>query len=519
MRGADSGRAWTGSRFAATALLLASLSILGKLAALVREIVVARAFGAGSELDAFLIAFTIPDILGTVALYVALNAFLPAYVRAGTQSAVAASALARVYAVRMTLVLGGVAVVLALMARPLVAMLAPELAPEAATQATRLLQLLAIIVVLRGWEGLTRAILNAWRRFALPTVASLMVGTVVAATVFLFAESSGIQALTWGTLSGAAIPLVMMAPSCWRGFRGRGGAGLEVGVVSSVVLLVAIEATALVFPLIDRALANRSLGDGSISALAYARTLYEAPFNILALALAVPLFPELARLHAKGDRDAFRALAVRGVRVMVGVLLPVAAMILVVRVPLVRAIYERGAFEAGDTLLTASALVGYAIGLPFLGMSAILLYAGYASDRHGRVLRFRVVALAFKLALSLLFVRFLGVAGLALATAGFSIVFCILAVRDMLGSVSEVIPAPRVVLPASAVAAGVAFGVAQVATRFEFDSGLGGLASQAVAWGAGLSVYALACRWGRVEEVLWAEQRLRDRWLTSRPES
>jgi putative peptidoglycan lipid II flippase len=510
-------RAVVARRIARTTLLLASVALLGKAIGFFRQIVIARTYGTGPDLDAYFVAVTLPEMAATLSMFVSLNLFLPLYV-SEREARGNAAALAAAFLGRLSGILLVASALLAGLAPWLVHALAPEMEGAYYRTAVASLRVLSFTVLLRGLEGGFRGVLNAHRRFFLPTLVAVSVNLVVIACVLGLAAELGIMALTWGTLAGSVVPVLVVLPLAARTLPGLFRRPAEthprlVEVRRLLPWIIAIEACGLVLPLIDRALADRYLPDGRISALAFGRLLYEVPFDLAGITLAVTLFPELALFHARGDVARFRTLVRRGVRAVVVVLLPVAVLLVAFPLPVVRAVYERGAFDAAASALTAHAVWAYATGLPLLGVAILLGQAVYATRRLRAYLFVRLGALAVKLVLSWALIPWLGHAGIALGTTAFFLVLVVALLPGAAGGWRGVIPRPGALLGAIAAALATAGALNLAFAQVGAERGLAGFGAQALVWSVSALAYLAVCRWGRIEEVLWAERWARRRLL------
>ena len=504
-------------RVAGATLIVAVISVASKFVGMLREMVVARTFGAGGDLDAFYVANTLPEMLSVMAFFVAINLFLPEYLAERERSPESADRLARAFMARAGIAFLGVALVLALTAELIVDLVAPGLDPRLRELAVLSLRLLSVLVVLRGFDGSLRGLLHAHRRFVAPVLGMTLFSVTIMVFVLVFGRSWGILALTVGWVVGGAAPVLIMAVVARNFLRGSGWRShpLLATIARRLPWLIAIEALGLVIPLVDRALASRSLDPGAISSLAFALVLQKLPFDVIGLTVAATLFPEFATLRARRKDKEFRALVRRGIRALVAVMLPAAALFWVLHEPLVRALFERGAFDAADTVLTGAALRGYALGLPFLGVSAVLMQAAYAWGNLRMLLSVRFAALVVKFGVSLALLPVLGHVGLALGTSAFYLVFVLLLIRPMTGGFRGLVPRPLILFGATGISALVAwFGAAGLASR-GWDSGVSGMVGLAVLVAVALGLYGVLCRVGKVEEVLWIEDMARrklSRW-------
>ena len=500
------------ARVAGAALLLTGFGALTKALGLVRELVVARTFGTGAEYDAFLLGYVLPEALSWMVLFVMLYLFLPAYLRVREGDPREAERFAGAFLLRAGALLLGGSLVLALAARPLVRLLAPDLDPALEGIAVLGLRITGWLVLLRGLEGGFRGLLNSHRRFALPGLTMVIANLGVIVAVLLLASRFGTVSVGIGLTGGLALATVLVAVQALATEPGLRRPRADHPELARILRLLpwflAVEALGLSLPLVDRLIAVRTLEPGAISALAYANALARIPNDMFAVAVAAVVFPELATHAARADLVEGRRVLGRALRVVTGSLLPVTALLLVLAVPFIRAVYQRGAFDAAATDLTAPALRAFAVGLVLQGWFTVLSPAAYAREQHRRLLGVRLLALAVKIAASLVLVRFLGHAGLALGATAFYGVVALGFVPDLVGSWRGIVPRPAVVLPAAAVAALVAWGIQAGADRWVGTAGWPALLGTGIAFVGGGLVYLLVCRAGNVEEVREMERRL-----------
>jgi len=157
------------------------------------------------------------------------------------------------------------------------------------------------------------------------------------------------------------------------------------------------------------------VGAGAASWLTYADRLMEFPIALLGVALSAVLTPQLAAVQANGESAAYSALLDWGLRLMLLLALPSAVALLVFAEPMVAVLYHRGAFKAADVLQTASAVMGYGIGLIGLVAIKVLAPGFYAKQDMRTPVRIAIGVLVLTQALNAAFVPFFGVAGLALS--------------------------------------------------------------------------------------------------------
>ncbi|WP_405658599.1 lipid II flippase MurJ [Streptomyces sp. RK9] len=377
--GTDSGTDPGNAFLAKAAVVTAVLTVAGSLLGLVRDQVLAHFFGAGSATDAFLVAWTVPEMAATLLIEDGLAFFLvPAFSLALARRAAAEGAggpdpvraLVAASLPRMTLWFVGACLAIVVAAPLLVAALAPGLPdPGLAVDCTRLTATCALSF---GLAGYCSAALRAHQRFAAPAAVYVVYNTAIIATLFLLAAPLGVRAAAVGVALGGVLMVVVQAPFLWRQLRLRGAAGaagrqaprgeqavrLETAVIWTVLLFALCRQSQV---LIERFLAS-SLPAGAISHLNYAQKVAQMPM-VLSLMLCTVTFPVVARALAAGETERARDRVERDLVLAGCVVLCGAATIVAVAPDLVRLLFQRGAFTAADTAATAAVMRVYAIGL------------------------------------------------------------------------------------------------------------------------------------------------------------
>jgi putative peptidoglycan lipid II flippase len=292
---------------------------------------------------------------------------------------------------------------IALLADPLVAAsVGRGFDPEKRALTAQILRLLLIQPVLLGLGGLAKAALESFDRFALPAIGSNLynVGIIGGA---LLAPWLGINGLVWGVIAGAALFLLVQLP----GLRGVGARYIlnverrtqNVEQASRGGMFYALRSTLYAPGIrqVGRLLAPRLfgqsawqinmiaiasfatlLGTGAVAANGYALQLMLLPHGLIALSMGTVVFPRLARHFAAGELASLRAVALGAVRSVLFLALPAAAVLAVLGLPIVRLLYQRGAFDATSTTLTSQALGFYALGLAAYAAAEILVRTFYA---------------------------------------------------------------------------------------------------------------------------------------------
>lgn len=412
---------------------LSGLTLGSRLLGLAREQVFARLFGAGLYADALVVAFRIPNLLRDLFAEGALSAALvPALSRAraagGDEDA---AALGRSVLSAILLIVGAITA-LGLIATPWVfegiaggfaGGEAGELKRDATIRLTRLLfpflLLISVAAVLRG-------VLNTYRHFAAPALGPPLANAIaIAAGVGLAAAGAGesLAATGWALalLAGGVASVAVQVPALRRtGLRLRPTLRLahpELGRMLPQLAVAAIGLAAVqVNIVIGTTLASR-LPEGSVAALNYAFRLVHLPIGMIGVAIATIAAVDVSARLASGERDAAAHGLAASLRLTAFLAAPSAVGLWVLADPIVRLVYEHGAFTAADTALAASAVRGYGIGLVFYAITKVQVPACYALGVTRVPLVGSLGAMACYAAWAISTFRTLGVFGLAIGTS------------------------------------------------------------------------------------------------------
>lgn len=419
-----------------SASVVSLFTLASRVTGLVRELLIATAFGASALTDAFNVAFRIPNLFRRLFAEGAFSqAFVPVLARSRaqhgdevTKESIDNVATALAWSVLVLSILG-------VLASPwLVWALASGLQqdPRGYASAVHMTRWMFPYIAFMSMVALSAGILNTWKRFAVPAATPVLLNvSVIAAAWFLSPwlvrqGYEAIYALPVGVMVGGVLQLAVQIPALARlGLLPR--LGLRPAAVKSAwtnpatrnilrlmgpaLLGVGVAQISL---LINTQIASH-LAPGSVSWLTYADRLMEFPTAMLGVALGVVLMPQLAAAKATGDSDRYAAMLDWGLRLVLLLGLPCAAALLVFSQPLVSVLYHYGAFTDRDVQQTTMALTGYGVGL--LGLVAIKVLApGYYANQDIRTpVRIAVVVLVLTQIFNLILVPYLAHAGLALS--------------------------------------------------------------------------------------------------------
>ena len=400
---------------------------------LIREQVFAGLFGAGKNLDAFLMAFRLPNLLRDLFAEGALStAFITTFSgKIATEGDESAWRLANKVATLTAVFMGGVTLLGILFAPQLVDLLTWGSWPPDKTALTILLtRIMWPFMLLVSLAALVMGILNAKHVFGPPAMASsyFNLGSIIGGVAigWWLDPHFGARSLTGlaiGTLIGGAWQLIAQFPSLHRvGYKYRADFQWRDEGVRTVLGLMApavIAASAVQVNVLVNSGFAASLGNGPVSWLNIAFRLMQLPLGIFGVAIGTVTLPLVSKSAAIGNIDEFRTILARGMRLAFLLTIPSAIGLAMLASPIISVIYQHGRFTAEMTRQTASALQFYAVGLVSYAVLKVLTPAFYAIGKRNTPMVVSFLAIGTNLFLNWLFTFRLGWGhrGLAFSTS------------------------------------------------------------------------------------------------------
>jgi murein biosynthesis integral membrane protein MurJ len=385
----------------------------------IEKLLLAYFFGTGIEIDAYLVAYSLPFGAFVVLREVVRASLVPTLMR--TWRAAERDGW-RLFSIVGTvlLVLLGIATIAGVLAAPsLVSLMAPGFSGDQRLMAIRLTRLVMPALLLLGLSTLTMATLQGQKRFNLPALGE---ASFRAGPLLLLVTVGGIQATAVGVVLGALGKLAIETLGLRR-YLGQVRLSLDLSFppVRTVGRLAAPLLAGLFFslfigPLVENAFATKA-GIGGVSALAYARKIVETLAAILPYTLGLVLLPFSAEMAAGQDEQALTRTLARAVRGLTLIFLPATMGLLLLHEPFVQLLFERGAFTAASTQLTAGALLFYALALLPFALEVIIVQFFFARQDTLTPVIADVVTFALNVALIPLLMPALGLGGIALSVA------------------------------------------------------------------------------------------------------
>jgi putative peptidoglycan lipid II flippase len=507
-----------GGRVARNTALFSILTMFSRVAGLGREVVAASYFGTGGPASAFTLAFLVPNLISNLFAQAALSAaFVPVFtdlLQKGRRAE--AVRLASTLFWIMLIALGAITAFFVLAAGAIMPLfIGPHFSGAVESLTVGLSQVLFPVVLLLGLTGLLVGVLQSYEHFTLPALAPAVWNVViVVALVVLRPEFHGeeqIYAYAVGILIATGVQLAMAL-----GALGRIDFRLQVRIdwhdprIRQVFMLMLPVTIGLGIVNLDQ-LINAAFGtlvsEHAPRAIESAFRIYMLPQGIFSVAVATVLFPTLSRMASLRDPDGMRRAVGIGMRQINLLLIPAAAFMIVLSTPIVRLVFERGAFNAESTRLVSIALFWFAFSLPFGGLNLLLTRTFFAVQRPWIPTRLAALNILVDVVVSLSLYRPFGIAGLIIGTVAANAVMTALQLRRLREGFDGYMEGRQTVMVTAriAVASALLAAVAWAAWHV-LDSLLGrSLPAQLVSVGgagaAGVAVYTRAVLLMRIPEA------------------
>ena len=408
--------------------------VLSNLVGLVRQILVSRAFGTSSEMDAFNAAVLIPDVIFNLLAAGALSsAFIPTFagLLANNERDSAwrlASAVTNLVILALTIVSGLAAFFAPQIVRHVIYVFKPELDPALQTLASDLLRIALIAPTIFGVSGMLMGILNTHQKFWIPALAPVFYWLGWILGLIFLVPRMGIYGLAWGYIIGALLHLGIQIPGLLKleGRRYSPTFGLDNPAVREVGLLMAprlLGVAAVQINFIINTMIAAGQGEGSLTAINVARMVMTMPLFVIAQAIATAALPTFSAQVARGEQNEMRASLAATLRGVLLLSIPATVGLILLRQPVTAMLFQRGAFTAESTEMVSWALLWYTAGLVGHSVVEILSRAFYALHDTKTPVLVGAGAMGLNVAFSFLFsalfrqIGWLPLGGLALANS------------------------------------------------------------------------------------------------------
>lgn len=417
------------SNLAKSAFWLMVVTMLSKVLGFGREIILGYFYGTSAYSDVYIVSMNIPLVLFASIGGALATTFIPLYQEVlnerGEERALKFSNNIMSIVIILSILLGILGYIFA---EPLVKLFAMHYTGEKLMLAVKFVRIMIGGVVFIGLSNLMTSYLQIQGNFTIPGMIGFPNNVVVIISIILSAVTGNIYILAIGTLIGLATQFLFQVPfAIKRGYKFKPTIDLKDEYLKKMLWLVIPVfigvAVNQVNTMVDRSLAS-GLGDGVITALNNANRLNLFVMGLFIATLGAVIYPTLSKLSSENNKEKFAESVANSVNCVNLLVMPATIGAIVLATPVVRILFERGAFDDKSTALTATALVFYSVGMVGFGLRDILSKVFYSLKDTKTPMVNGMIAVALNIVLNIALVKVMGHGGLALATS-LSAIICI----------------------------------------------------------------------------------------------
>lgn len=403
------------------------MTFLSRMLGFVRDMVVANFFGVSEGVDAFYVAFKIPNFMrGLFAEGSFSQAFVPVLSEYRQQQSFdeVRVFISHLFAT-LTLILIAITLFCMLAAPYVVDLFAPGFKPDTPrfTLAVSMLRITFPYLLFISLTAFFGSILNAYQRFGLPAFTPVLLNIAMIGAAYWLAPcfNPPVIGLAWGVFIGGVMQWLMLMPLLYRlkllpkphlNFHHAG-----VRKVLCLMLPALFGASVVQISLLFNTIFASFLAVGSVSWLYYSDRLAYFPLGVFGVALSTVILPHLSAKHSNQEHDGFAAALGWGIRCNLLIGVPAALALFLLAKPLITCLFQYGKFTASDVLMTSKSVMAYSLGLPAFMLIKVLSSAFYAKQNIKTPVRIAATSVIFNILLNAALFIPLEHAGLALATS------------------------------------------------------------------------------------------------------
>ncbi|AGB20120.1 murein biosynthesis integral membrane protein MurJ [Thermoanaerobacterium thermosaccharolyticum] len=400
--------------------LVMVITFISKVTGFLREVVLGSKFGTTKDVDAYNMAQNIPMVLFAAIAASIGTTVIPLFSEYLTKRGKDKAFEFINNLLNVIILMTVVFTVIGAIASPIIVkIMAPGFKGDVYYETLKLTIILLPVMIFVAVSNIITGALQSLQHFAVPAMIGIPYNIIIIGTALMYGTKYGIYGVAIATVIGSIVQILIQLPVLLKfGFKYRFVLNLKDESVRKVIILaipVLIGTSIQVInTYVDRMIASY-LPAGSIAALNYANRLIG--FDIFSMAIAIVIYPMLSRYFASNNIDEFIKGIKMAVKAILYIMIPVTVGAIIFRVPIIRILFERGAFDERSTYLTSIAFMFYSLGMTANGLRNVLSRGFYSLKDTRTPMINGAIAVLINIGLNLVIVRYLALGGLALSTS------------------------------------------------------------------------------------------------------
>lgn len=423
------------SKVAKATLGLMIVTVLSKVLGFGRELALTYVYGANATADAYITALSIPTVLFATIATALGTAFIPLFLEIDKSKGREKSLL---FANNIFNIVVIISIIMAIFgfifAKPLVKLFAMNFEGEKLALAVKFTRIMIFGIVFIGVSNIMTSWLQIKGNFTIPGMIGFPYNILIIVGIIL-SSTGNVYTMAIGTLIGMASQFLFQLPFAIKnGYKYKLYVNIKDEYIKKMLILVMPVflgvAVNQVNAIIDRSLAS-TLGDGTITVLNSANRLNQFVLGIFIATIAAVIYPTLSKLSSDNNKEEFAKSVSQSINTVLLLIIPISIGAIVLAEPVVKIVFERGAFDSNATNMTATALACYSVGMIGFSLREILNKVFYSLQDTKTPMLNGALAMGMNIILNIILIRFLGHAGLALATSISALICIVLLFRSL----------------------------------------------------------------------------------------
>lgn len=305
--------------------------------------------------------------------------------------------------------------------KEIVHLMAPHASDEMKNLATTIFIYLIPQILILAWASLLTGLHNTYESFVIPAIGGVLYNLSIVFSLIFLVKYFGAYAIIYGALFGSILQLLILIPfSIKKGWRYKFIFNIKNPYVKKIGLLaipILINSTfGYITPIFEKSIGS-SFGEGAISSLDYSYKVSQLPLGIFAFVISLVIYPTLSQLVSKGQIERLGKTVQFGLRLILYLMIPSALGLILLSFPIVRLLFEQGMFGGSSTLVVSNLLIYYSIGIPFWGMTSLLVKVFYSFKDTITPVIISIVTIVIQISLYIINSKLIGLSGIPLGAS------------------------------------------------------------------------------------------------------
>lgn len=409
------------NRFIKATTILFILTILSKIIGFIRDMVLVSIYGASMTTDVYITSMRIPTTLFSIVTSALATTFIPKFYDIYNNKGKKESLNFTNNLINITLILSIILGMVAfIFAAPLVKVFAINFTGEKLDLAIKFTRILAFTILFLGINDILTCWLQIKENYNIPILMGIPYNIVIISSIIISSKWK-VEVLAIGSFLAIMSKLIFQLIYAYKtGYRYKLYINLKDENIKEIIILLMPVLIGVgvgqLNSIIDSSLAS-TLGDGIITILNSASKLDEILSGLFITTIISIMYPVFSKLSNDKESEEFIITIRRTINIIIIIMIPIIVGVIILAVPIVRVLFERGKFDSNSTILTAQAMRCYALGILAAGIGSVISRIFYSLKDTKTPMINGTITIITNIVLNLIFIRYLGYIGLALATS------------------------------------------------------------------------------------------------------